>query len=31
MAEHHFQREGTECIPNILMMAVHLAHVTKNI
>ena len=26
MAEHHFQREGTECIPNNLMMAVHLAH-----
>ena len=26
MAEHHFQREGYECIPNILMMAVHLAH-----
>src|SRR6476659_8784456 len=31
MAEHHFQREGTECIPNILMVAVHLAHLTKNI
>ena len=31
MAEHHFQREGTECIPNNLMMAVHLAHRTKNI
>ena len=26
MAEHHFQREGYECIPNVLMMAVHLAH-----
>src|SRR5215468_4455693 len=25
MAEHHFQREGTECLPNVLMMAVHLA------
>ena len=31
LAEHHFQHEGYECIPNNLMMAVHLAHVTKNI
>ncbi len=31
MAEHHFQREGYECIPNILMLAVHLAHVTRRI
>ncbi len=31
MAEHHFQREGYECIPNVLMMALHLAHVTRNI
>ncbi len=31
MAEHHFQREGTECIPNVLMMAMHLSHVTKNL
>jgi alkanesulfonate monooxygenase SsuD/methylene tetrahydromethanopterin reductase-like flavin-dependent oxidoreductase (luciferase family) len=31
MAEHHFQREGTECIPNVLMMALHLAHVTKRL
>jgi alkanesulfonate monooxygenase SsuD/methylene tetrahydromethanopterin reductase-like flavin-dependent oxidoreductase (luciferase family) len=31
MAEHHFQHEGYECIPNILMLAVHLAHVTKKI
>jgi alkanesulfonate monooxygenase SsuD/methylene tetrahydromethanopterin reductase-like flavin-dependent oxidoreductase (luciferase family) len=31
MAEHHFQREGTECIPNVLLMALHLTHVTKNI
>src|SRR6266480_2406465 len=31
LAEHHFQREGYECIPNILMLAVHLAHITKNI
>jgi alkanesulfonate monooxygenase SsuD/methylene tetrahydromethanopterin reductase-like flavin-dependent oxidoreductase (luciferase family) len=31
MAEHHFQREGYEVLPNILMVAVHLAHLTKNI
>ena len=31
MAEHHFQPEGYECIPNILMLAVHLAHVTESI
>jgi alkanesulfonate monooxygenase SsuD/methylene tetrahydromethanopterin reductase-like flavin-dependent oxidoreductase (luciferase family) len=31
MAEHHFQREGYECIPNVLMLAIHLAHLTKNI
>ena len=31
MAEHHFQREGYECIPNLLLFNVHLAHVTKNI
>jgi alkanesulfonate monooxygenase SsuD/methylene tetrahydromethanopterin reductase-like flavin-dependent oxidoreductase (luciferase family) len=31
MAEHHFQREGTECIPNVLMMALHLTHVTRNL
>ncbi len=30
-AEHHFQHEGYECIPNLLMMYVHLAHLTKNI
>ena len=29
MAEHHFQHEGYECIPNVLMLAVHLAHVTR--
>src|SRR5436309_1754697 len=28
LAEHHFQHEGYECLPNILMPAVHLAHVT---
>ena len=31
LAEHHFQREGYECIPNVLMLAVHLCHLTKNI
>ncbi len=31
MAEHHFQPEGYECIPNLLMMGVHLAHLTKSI
>jgi alkanesulfonate monooxygenase SsuD/methylene tetrahydromethanopterin reductase-like flavin-dependent oxidoreductase (luciferase family) len=31
MAEHHFQREGYECIPNVLMMALHLAHMTRRI
>src|ERR1700751_5078881 len=31
LAEHHFQHEGYECIPNDLMRAVHLAHVTKNL
>ncbi|MGA8381952.1 MAG: LLM class flavin-dependent oxidoreductase [Stellaceae bacterium] len=31
MAEHHFQHEGYECIPNVLMMALHLAHVTRQI
>ena len=30
-AEHHFQREGYECIPNLLMMYVHLAHLTNNL
>ena len=30
-AEHHFQREGYECIPNILMLALHLSHLTKNL
>ena len=29
MAEHHFQREGYECLPNLLMQSVHLAHITK--
>ena len=31
MAEHHFQPEGYECIPNLLLFDVHLAHLTKNL
>ena len=31
LAEHHFQHEGYECIPNVLMLSLHLAHMTKNI
>jgi alkanesulfonate monooxygenase SsuD/methylene tetrahydromethanopterin reductase-like flavin-dependent oxidoreductase (luciferase family) len=31
MAEHHFQFEGYEVIPNLLMLAVHLAHLTKTL
>ena len=31
LAEHHFQHEGYECIPNILMVAVHLAHLTTRL
>ena len=31
MAEHHFQPEGYECIPNLLMFIVHLAHLTERI
>src|SRR4029453_10028510 len=31
LAEHHFQREGYECIPNVLMLALHLCHIRKNI
>ena len=29
MAEHHFQHEGYECIPNIILLATHLAGLTK--
>ena len=29
LAEHHFQHEGYEVLPNILMIAVHLAHLTE--
>jgi alkanesulfonate monooxygenase SsuD/methylene tetrahydromethanopterin reductase-like flavin-dependent oxidoreductase (luciferase family) len=31
LAEHHFQHEGYEAIPNILMVAVHLSHVTRRL
>lgn len=31
MAEHHFQPEGYECIPNVIMMALHLAHLTTRL
>ncbi|NKC15439.1 MAG: LLM class flavin-dependent oxidoreductase [Gammaproteobacteria bacterium] len=31
LAEHHFQHEGYECLPNLLMMGVHLAHLTKTL
>src|SRR5579859_8074428 len=31
LAEHHFQPEGYECIPNILMLSVHLAHLTRRL
>jgi len=31
LAEHHFQHEGYECLPNILMLAVHLTHLTKQL
>ena len=30
-AEHHYQREGYECIPNLMMLYVHMAHLTKNL
>jgi alkanesulfonate monooxygenase SsuD/methylene tetrahydromethanopterin reductase-like flavin-dependent oxidoreductase (luciferase family) len=31
LAEHHFQYEGYEVIPNLLMVAVHLAHLTRDL
>jgi alkanesulfonate monooxygenase SsuD/methylene tetrahydromethanopterin reductase-like flavin-dependent oxidoreductase (luciferase family) len=31
LAEHHFQHEGYEALPNLLMSAVHLAHITEQI
>ena len=30
-AEHHFQHEGYEVIPNIPMFAVHLSHITEKL
>jgi alkanesulfonate monooxygenase SsuD/methylene tetrahydromethanopterin reductase-like flavin-dependent oxidoreductase (luciferase family) len=30
-AEHHFQREGYECTPNLILLFVHLAHLTKDL
>jgi len=30
-AEHHFQREGYECIPNLLMLFIHLSHLTQQL
>ena len=31
MAEHHFQREGYECIPNIILLSTHLAGQTERL
>src|SRR3979490_2200209 len=31
MAGHHFQPEGYECIPNVVLLSLHLAHLTRNI
>ena len=31
LAEHHFQPEGHECVPNILMLAVYLSQITDRI
>jgi alkanesulfonate monooxygenase SsuD/methylene tetrahydromethanopterin reductase-like flavin-dependent oxidoreductase (luciferase family) len=31
LAEHHFQVEGYEVMPNLLMAAVHLCHLTKTL
>ncbi len=31
LAEHHFQHEGYEVIPNLLIHSVHLAHLTKRL
>lgn len=30
-AEHRFQPEGYECLPNLLMLFLHLSHLTKNL
>lgn len=31
LAEHHFQREGYECIPNVVLLSLHLAHLTSRL
>ena len=31
LAEHHFQHEGYECIPNIPLLAVHIANQTRRL
>src|SRR3989338_5640477 len=31
LAEHHFQHEGYETIPNLMMAAVHLCHLTSRL
>ncbi len=31
LAEHHFQHEGYECLPNLPLLFVHLAHLTKSL
>lgn len=31
LGEHHFQHEGHECIPNPLMLGVHLSHLTSRL
>ena len=31
MAEHHFQPEGTETLPNIILLAMHLVHCTERL
>ena len=31
LAEHHFQHEGYEVLPNLLLLAVHLSHVTEKL
>ncbi len=31
LAEHHFQREGYECFPNIMLLATHLASLTERL
>ncbi len=31
LGEHHFQREGHECIPNPLLLGVHLSHLTDRL